>query len=469
MVFSSDLFIFFFLPAVLLAYYLSPRRTRNLCLLAFSLIFYSWGEPVYILIMLFSTAFDYINGRLIERFRARQKPRAARAVMINSIIVNLGILGFFKYGSFITGSLNTLLHVGIKAPEPALPIGISFYTFQTLSYTIDVFRGQVGAQRSLIDFGAYVTMFPQLIAGPIVQYKDIEGQLSSRRETLENFTYGIRRFIVGLSKKVLLANNVGLLWKEISGGGLESLSSGLAWLGALAFSLQIYFDFSGYSDMAIGLGAMFGFRFRENFQQPYRSKSITEFWRRWHISLGAWFREYVYIPLGGSRKGRGRQALNLLIVWGLTGLWHGASWNFVLWGLYFGLLLVAEKLLLPKVLDKIPAFVRHIATLILVVFSWMIFAFEDFGEMRLYLRAMLGLNHAGFLSGELLYYLGTGGLLLIACGLCSLCSVKGAAEKLERHPALAFGTETLGLSALFFACVCFLVGDSYNPFLYFRF
>lgn len=430
-------------------------------LLVFSLLFYSWGEPVYILIMLFSAAFDYANGLMIERFRHEKRPGAAKAVMINSVVINLGILGFFKYGNFIIDNLNAALNTSIDPLDVALPLGISFYTFQTLSYTIDVYRDRVQAQRNIVSFGVYVSMFPQLIAGPIVQYKDIGGQLSQRTESISAFSYGIKRFIIGLSKKALLANNIGLLWEQISAADILSLSAGTAWLGAVAFSFQIYFDFSGYSDMAIGLGSMFGFSFPENFNLPYRAKSITEFWRRWHISLGAWFREYVYIPLGGNRKRPARLALNLLIVWGLTGLWHGASWNFVLWGLFFGMLLIMEKLCPEKILCRIPDLLRHIFTLILVIFSWMIFAFEDLGQMTGYLKAMLGLNQQRFMSSELMYYISANIILLSACAVCSFSpKISCRRYKLCRVPMYFL---------LFFLCICFLVGDTYNPFLYFRF
>lgn len=461
MVFSSIIFVFFFLPAVLLCYYVCPKNLRNCVLLVFSLLFYSWGEPVYILIMLFSAAFDYANGLVIERLRHEKRPGAAKAVMINSVVINLGILGFFKYGNFIIDNLNAALNLSIDPLDVALPLGISFYTFQTLSYTIDVYRDRVQAQRNIVSFGVYVSMFPQLIAGPIVQYRDIGGQLSQRTESISAFSYGIKRFIIGLSKKALLANNIGLLWEQISAADILSLSAGTAWLGAVAFSFQIYFDFSGYSDMAIGLGSMFGFSFPENFNLPYRARSITEFWRRWHISLGAWFREYVYIPLGGNRKGPARLVLNLLIVWGLTGLWHGASWNFVLWGLFFGLLLIMEKLCPEKILCRIPDLLRHIFTLILVIFSWMIFAFEDLGQMTGYLKAMLGLNQQRFMSSELMYYISANLILLSACAVCSFSpQIPCRYYKLCRVPMYFL---------LFFLCICFLVGDTYNPFLYFRF
>ena len=352
MVFSSTVFLLIFLPVVAGIYFLCPRKARNTVLLLFSLVFYGWGEPKYILIMLFSTVFDYTNARLIGHFQDAGKQKAAKAVLIVDVVGNLGILGFFKYTDFAIDNLNSLLSAGIPALGLALPIGISFYTFQTMSYTIDVYRGIVKAQKNILNVGAYVTLFPQLIAGPIVQYKTVEHELMYRRESVFEASRGLQRFVVGLAKKGLIANQVGALWEQIS--AMSAPSAVTAWLGAIAFTFQIYFDFSGYSDMAIGLGHLFGFHFLENFEHPYESRTVTEFWRRWHISLGTWFREYVYIPLGGNRHGKGRHILNLAIVWFLTGLWHGASWNFVLWGLYYAVLLILEKIFLLRWLDKAP-------------------------------------------------------------------------------------------------------------------
>lgn len=470
MVFSSTVFIFFFLPAVLLVYFFAPKGLKNLVLFIFSLIFYFWSEPVYILIMLFSTVFDYSNGLLIERFRSKEKSGAAKAVLICSVVGNLGILGFFKYHNFFVENINSVFGAELPLISLALPIGISFYTFQTMSYTIDVYRGEVSAQRNIISFGAYVTMFPQLVAGPIVQYKDIEARLNSRRTELSGFFYGVKRFIAGLAKKVLLASNIGLLWEQISGGSLSALSVSEAWLGAIAFSFQIFFDFSGYSDMAFGLGHMFGFSFRENFNYPYCSRSITEFWRRWHISLGSWFRDYVYIPLGGNRKGLPRQLFNILIVWCLTGFWHGASWNFVLWGLYFGLLLIIEKAFLLKRLSRHKVF-SHIYTLFLVVISWVIFAFDDVSDVGLYLKTMFGLSESGILSAHTLYYLSSNAAVLLACGLFSTELFKKARLS-DGNRAYYYSSKAVkfaAYAAVFFISVSFLVSDSYNPFLYFRF
>ncbi len=367
MVFSSISFLFRFLPIFVILYFGTPRRMRNIILFFGSLVFYAWGEPVYVLLMLFSTLSDYLHGRLIGVCKSR---KAARGLLISSLMINLGILGFFKYSDFLITMVNQLFGCSIPLLNLPLPIGISFYTFQTMSYIIDCYRGEVKVQKNFLDFGVYVTMFPQLIAGPIVKYRDVQDQLHERKADMEDIHYGCRRFIVGLAKKVLLANNLGLLWTEISGSSLETMTVLGACLGALAFAFQIYFDFSGYSDMAIGLGAVLGFRFPENFNYPYIAGSVTDFWRRWHISLSSWFREYVYIPLGGNRKGLPRQLLNILIVWVLTGIWHGAGWNFLLWGLWFALWLILEKLVLRRVLEVLPRTVGRLYTSLITLVTW---------------------------------------------------------------------------------------------------
>ena len=469
MVFSSFVFLLAFLPIVLLLYYLCPARLRNLVLLVFSLVFYAWGEPVYVLIMLFSIVFDYANGRLIEHVKNKNCPGKAKAALIVDLCGNLAILGFFKYTDFVIGSINSITGAGLSLLHIALPIGISFYTFQTMSYTIDVYRGEVAAQKNILTFATYVTLFPQLIAGPIVQYKTVEEQLSHRRETTAQFAAGIGRFTIGLGKKVLIANQVGALWDTVAALPGTSLSAGTAWLGAIAFTFQIYFDFSGYSDMAIGLGKMLGFEFLENFDYPYLSRSITEYWRRWHISLGTWFREYVYIPLGGNRCGLPRQILNLIIVWGLTGLWHGASWNFLLWGLYYGVILIIEKVWLQKPLQKAPGVVQRLYSLLLIVLGWVIFALTDFGAIGNYFAALFGAH--GGADAQTMYLLTTNiSLLLVAALACTRWPAHAANDLLARLPQAA---QTL-LRCLFYAavllmCIAFLVGDSYNPFLYFRF
>jgi len=468
MVFSSTVFLFLFLPTFLTIYYICPSKLRNTILFIASLIFYAWEEPIYIFIMLFSTLFDYANGLLIEKSKNNI---TKRIILVISVIGNLSLLCFFKYSDFLISNINFVCNTNINLLQLVLPVGISFYTFQTMSYTIDVYRKKVSAQKNIINFAAYVTMFPQLVAGPIVRYKTIAKQLDKRQETISGFVYGIRRFIIGLFKKVMIANNIGFLWETIIAGNLETLPTTTAWLGAISFSFQIYFDFSGYSDMAIGLGEMIGFHFLENFDHPYVSKSITEFWRRWHISLSTWFKEYIYIPLGGSRKGIINQIRNLLIVWGITGFWHGASWNFILWGLYFGILLVIEKLFLLKVLERTKPIVRHLYTLFFVIISWVIFAFEDIAQIAQYIKAMFGMNQAGILNTETLYLFSNYILLLIICVLLSI-------EWQKTKFAILFSSKMgfvhscftmLLFAVLFIVSISFLIGDTYNPFLYFRF
>ena len=466
MVFSSTIFLCIFLPLVLLGYYICPKRGRNLFLLIASLVFYAWGEPKYVFLMIFSIIANYVFGLLMDKFR--QNSRRLKLMLVLSVIVDLGLLGVFKYTDFIISNINAAFGANFDLLKLALPIGISFYTFQAMSYTIDVYRGDVKVQRNIIDFGMYITMFPQLIAGPIVRYSDVEEQLHERRVTAQDFSEGATRFVVGLGKKVLLANQIGALWSEIYalGGSSSALT---AWLGAIAFTFQIYFDFSGYSDMAIGLGRMFGFKFPENFRYPYQSVSITDFWRRWHITLSTWFREYLYIPLGGNRRGFSRQALNLLIVWTLTGFWHGAGWNFVLWGLYYFAVLFVEKLFLLKALDRAPKILRHIYSLLLIVLGWVIFACDDITVLLPFIGSMFGAN--GALGGLDLYWLTTKAVLLVTCCVAStelpkklMISLSGRLG--ERSAFILKSVLTLLLLGL---SMVFLIGDSYNPFLYFRF
>ncbi len=466
MVFSSTVFLLLFLPLTVILYYICPHRWRNAVLLAASLLFYGWGEPKYILIMLFSTVFDYCNGLGIARCRAKGKNGAARAVLILSVAGNLAILCFFKYTDFAIANVNSLLKLGLPALGLALPIGISFYTFQTMSYTIDVYRGQVEPQRNLLDFAAYVTLFPQLIAGPIVQYKTVEKDLHLRRESWLEASRGVQRFVIGLGKKVLIANQIGAVWETIS--AMENPSALTAWLGALAFTFQIYFDFSGYSDMAIGLGHIFGFTFLENFRYPYESHSVTEFWRRWHISLGTWFREYVYIPLGGNRRGIGRQIINLAVVWFLTGLWHGASWNFVLWGLYYAVLLILEKIVLLRWLDKLPRLMGHVYTWFCFVMGWVLFAVTDFNELGGYLASMFTAPAA---DSGFWYLLRSNAVLLVLAAVGSTMLPARIFRKMEERLSdrAAAAVRTAGVTAILLLSIAFLVGDSYNPFLYFRF
>ncbi len=465
MVFSSPLFLFFYLPVVLLVYYISPLKWRNAILLVFNLIFYGWGEPVYVLLMFYSTFLDYFCGRMIER--RRESSRNARTFLLISIIGNLGILIFFKYLDFIILNLQAIpLFAALKPLGITLPIGISFYTFQTMSYTIDVYRGNCNSQRSIITFGTYVTLFPQLIAGPIVKYKDVAEQLERRTYSMEQFSDGVAVFTVGLAKKLLLANSIGALWEAYNAMPVSSLTTVGAWLGALAFTFQIYFDFSGYSDMAIGLGRMLGFSFLPNFLYPYTAVSITDFWRKWHVSLSSWFKEYLYIPLGGSRCSKPRWFFNIMVVWLATGIWHGAAWNFIIWGLYFGILLILEKAFLLRLLEHLPRFFRHAYTLFFVIVSWVIFATSSTGQCLGFLSAMLG-GGAGFWSGTELYYLRSYFPMLI---VLSLASLPFWAKRFIRLTGTAKTVCTLLLVIVGLTlCTACLVDSTYNPFLYFRF
>ncbi|MDQ6421249.1 MBOAT family O-acyltransferase [Paenibacillus sp. LHD-117] len=468
MVFSSLLFLFLFLPVVLLLYYASPWRVKNLLLFLASLVFYAWGEPIYIALMLFSTLVDYFFGLILDR--PGTSARRRKLVLIASVIVNLGVLGFFKYADFLIANVNALLGTSIPATDLPLPIGISFYTFQSMSYIIDIYRGQAKAQRNWIDFATFVALFPQLVAGPIIQYNTIAEQLRSRKVDAAMFAEGIRRFSLGLAKKVLLANNIGLLWHDVSSSGsFDSLPALTAWLGIMAFAFQIYFDFSGYSDMAIGLGLMFGFRFNENFDKPYAAASITDFWRRWHISLGTWFRDYVYIPLGGNRRGLAKQLRNILIVWMLTGIWHGASWNFLLWGLYFGVILIAEKLFILRLLQRLPRWISHAYALLLILIGWVFFAFEELPDVAAYFGAMFAANGEWW-DRHSVYLLYTNAILLV---MLVLASLPWKRMRLGGSITRGFGSSAyFGLAwyaALLLMSVAYLVDATFNPFLYFRF
>lgn len=472
MVFSSLTFLQVFLPLCLLVYFVSPDKRKNFVLLVFSLLFYAWGEPIYILLMLFSTAVDYTCGRAVESRRSRG--RSAKFPLLASLSINIGLLAVFKYSDFLIGCINSLLGTDIPQPNLPLPIGISFYTFQTMSYTIDVYRGEVSAQKDILKFASYVTLFPQLIAGPIVRYQTVADELENRQHTPDLFAEGVRRFVTGLAKKVLLANNIGLLWEAASAQTDPTVLT--AWLGTIAYGFQIYFDFSGYSDMAIGLGRVFGFHFLENFNYPFTAKSITDFWRRWHISMGTWFRDYVYIPLGGSRVGLIMQLRNITIVWILTGFWHGASFNFVLWGIYFGLLLVLEKLFILKWLKKANSLAQHIYALFFISFSWPIFGFEKITDGFRWIMTMLG-SGTLYDSGSL-YLLLTYAPLLILCAIASTKlgsriynRMNNDLAKLPSKAALCIGTfaDCGGILVLCLLSMAYLVSGSYNPFLYFRF
>lgn len=465
MVFSSILFLFWFLPITLILYFMVPKRFKNIILLIASLFFYAWGEPKYIWIMAFSTVLDFTAGKNVAKAQIENDPKRAKRWLLTSIILNLSFLAFFKYSNFIILTLNDLLSLDLGLLSITLPIGISFYTFQTMSYTIDIYRKEAKAQKNIFDFATYVTLFPQLIAGPIVRYQDIADELTERDSSFSNISQGIDRFIIGLGKKVLLANNIGLLWQNIS-QSLSTLTVLSAWIGIISFAFQIYFDFSGYSDMAIGLGQIFGFHFPENFNYPYMSKSITEFWRRWHISLGTWFREYVYIPLGGNRVSIPLQVRNILVVWFLTGLWHGASWNFVIWGLYFGLILFVERFILKHVLKKAPSVFAHLYTLVLVLISWVIFAFDSIVDGWKYLQVMFGFSSQALINQEALYLLSSYGLLLLVLVVAST----NLSKKLKQHPLFSnLFLRNTALCIVLLVSVAYLVDSTYNPFLYFRF
>ena len=468
MLFSSIVFLFTFLPAVVILYYLLPVRFRNVILLLASLVFYAWGEPVYLFLMLLSILFNYFSG--LDIARNLQDKRAAKRSLVFNLIINLAVLGFFKYEGFVLDTLNGILPVHISYHALPLPIGISFYTFQILSYIIDVYRGNVKVQTNLPNFALYVTMFPQLIAGPIVQYADVDEQLASREVSRTKFGEGSMYFIRGLAKKVLLANTSGMIFTEVSGLAKGNIAVMTAWLGAFAYMFQIYFDFSGYSDMAIGLGKMFGFEFNMNFNYPYVSKSITEFWRRWHISLSSWFRDYVYIPLGGNRVSKIKHIRNLLIVWFLTGLWHGAAWNFVAWGLYYGVILIIEKYLLSPVLDRLPDVVRHIYSIVLVVIGWVLFYSSSFGQAADYIRVMFGAGAHGFADRESMYLLTSNLILWLILIFGSTPLVHFRYEHMLRTKK--WNTTIINsvvYVALFIVCIAYLVTETYNPFLYFRF
>ncbi len=461
MVFSSLVFLFAYFPITLFIMKIAPIKYRNFILLIVSLFFYGWSEPKYIILMIISCIVNYYFGHLITI-----KKNDAKKILVLLVIFNLGLLGFFKYYDFFVGIINSL---GINILKPLnipLPVGISFYTFQAMSYPIDIYRNQADEQKSLVNFMCYVTCFPQLIAGPIVRYKDIAKQLESRIESADQFYEGIIRFVNGLAKKVLLANNAGILWEAISATSQDQMSTALAWLGIIAYAFQIYFDFSGYSDMAIGLGKMFGFDFLENFNYPYIASSITDFWRRWHISLSTWFKDYVYIPLGGSRHGMLMTCRNLLIVWILTGFWHGANWNFVLWGLFYGLILIFEKVIGLKLLKKCPSFIRHGYALFFILIGWVLFAFTDISSIIEYLKIMFG--HQVLVNDLFMYYLRNNIFLLIVCTLASTPIIYTSLNPLKHNRNLEM-LAPVWIIVIMLLCVAFICDATYNPFLYFRF
>ncbi len=469
MVFSSLIFLFAYLPLTLLIYYVVPRRGRNVILFATSLVFYGWGEPVYILLMVLSITSAYAFGFLIERHR-ENAPKKAKASMIASVAVNLAFLLFFKYYNFIAQNLSLLPFLSVPVlPGLNLPIGISFYTFQIISYTVDLYRGDCRLQRNYISFGTYVTLFPQLIAGPIVRYRDVDDQLTLRRENLSDLSSGVERFCVGLAKKILVGDMMAACHVYFQTLGEQSPTVLGAWLTVIFYTLHLYYDFSGYSDMAIGLGRMFGFHFPENFHYPYISQSITEYWRRWHISLSTWFREYVYIPLGGNRKGKWKQYRNLAVVWLLTGFWHGANWNFVLWGIYFCVILILEKAFLLRWMEKWPRILRHIYTLLLVVISFLIFSFTDLSAGWRCLGAMVGVGTAGISSALVNYqFLRWTPLLALACIGATPWPKRVFEGLLERRKGVRYLVPALCFLALLL-CTAYMVDSTFSPFAYTQF
>ena len=471
MVFSSIPFLFFFLPLCLLLYYAVPFSMKNGILLVFSLIFYAWGEPIYILLMLFATLVDYTNGLLMERFGTTKITRTL--FLCSSIVVNLSVLAFFKYADFLIITMNGLFGTKFSPLGLGLPVGISFFTFQTMSYIIDLYRKEVETEHNYFTYLTYVSMFPQLVAGPIVRFSDINAELHKRTLLRSEIEAGLLRFMQGLFKKVLIANQVGALWEELRIIEASQISVTMAWIGAVCFTLQLYFDFSAYSDMAIGMGWMLGFHFNENFNYPLSSISVTDFWRRWHISLSTWFRDYVYIPLGGNRKGVLKQLRNMAVVWFLTGLWHGAAWNFVLWGIYYGILLAFEKFLWGKGLAKLPKLVQHLYALLIVVFGFVIFTFDDMAALRTYLTSMLGMAGNPLFGTEVFWYLGNYGVVLIASCILAFPVYPWLKAKISRMgtavTTITSALSMLGYMALFLLATAYLVNDTYNPFLYFRF
>ncbi len=468
MVFSSLFFTFAFLPVTLILYYSLGKHLKNIVLLVASLFFYAWGEPAYVVLMCIFIMINYCIGSFLEGNNTSKRKR--KLLLIICLVFNLGCLAYFKYVGMLIGTIAFVSSWNLNGAAPALPIGISFYTFQALSYVMDVYRGKIKSQKSLTLFALYITMFPQLVAGPIVNYVDIEAQLADRSVTFKEFNFGMRCFLCGLAKKVLLANNIGLLWSEVKAMPGTEISVLMAWTGIIAFILQIYFDFSGYSDMAIGLGKMFGFHFKENFQYPYISQSISEFWRRWHISLGSWFKEYVYFPLGGSRSGKWKLTRNLFIVWFLTGLWHGASWNFVLWGIYFGVLIFIEKLFLQKRMERWPKAVCHIYSLLFVVIGWVFFEFTNLQDALSFLMSMFGVSGNALIDNQAIVELKAYAILFIVGIIgASPWSKKVSLYFRNNHCNIYRLAASVYYCILMFFSTVYMVASTYNPFIYFRF
>ncbi len=475
MVFSSLLFLFLFLPITLMLYYLAPDKFKNIILLLVSLFFYAWGEPVYVFLMLFSIVVDYILGLKVEKFIDKGNKNKALRFVVFSAIINLLLLSFFKYSDFLIANINVLFNLDISLLELPLPIGISFYTFQTMSYTIDIYREEAKAQKNILNFGTYVSLFPQLIAGPIVRYQTIATQINNRIHSSGKFAEGVNRFVWGLGKKVILSNQLAIVADGVFLSNISTISVSESWLGIICYSLQIYFDFSGYSDMAIGLGKMFGFDFLENFNYPYIAQSVSEFWRRWHISLGSWFRDYVYIPLGGSRVSNLKVYRNLFIVWFLTGMWHGASWTFIIWGLYFGLFIALERAFLEKFLSKLPRVLRHLYLLLIVVIGWVFFRCDDIVQAFKYLKIMFGASENAITNNTFIIYMIDYWYIVLASIILSMPTIKYLKMYATKKNSDVFNNKIaylihgISIAICMFVVVVMLSGSSYNPFLYFRF
>lgn len=466
------MFLFLFLPITLGLYYVSNKKVKNVILLIASLFFYAWGEPVYVFLMLFSTVVDYVHGLKVEKYIELGNKKKALRFVISSAIINLFVLCFFKYSDFLIININQLFNLNIGLLNLPLPIGISFYTFQTMSYTIDIYKGEAKAQKSILDFGTYVSLFPQLVAGPIVRYETVADQINNRIHSSEKFAEGVYRFAIGLGKKVILSNQLAVVADGIFSTNVANLSTLESWLGIICYTLQIYFDFGGYSDMAIGLGKMFGFDFLENFNYPYISQTVTEFWRRWHISLGSWFRDYVYIPLGGNRCSKLKQYRNLFVVWMLTGIWHGANWTFIAWGLYYGVLIAMEKAFLGKYLNKLPKIFRHVYTMLLIMVGWVFFRADTFAIAVDYLKVMFGIAPAKMVNSEFIFYLNDINIVLICSIVLStpvIMNLIGKTKRFNFSEDFKGLVQSLFITVVIIASVIMLINFDYNPFLYFRF
>ncbi len=467
LVFSSLTFLYFFLPLVLGLYFISPIKIKNLIIFISGILFYAWGEPLYVVVMVLSTLIDYTAGLMLDKFD--KKPKVRVVFLLVSLVMNLGLLGVFKYGSFIITNINAIFGLSIKDPQLPLPIGISFFTFQSMSYTIDMYLRKIKVQKNVISFSSYVSLFPQIVAGPIVRYEDVAAEIDDRVISVDKVAEGIGTFVKGLAKKIILANNIGAIWTTVKAMEYSEISALTAWVGILAFTFQIYFDFSGYSDMAIGLGKMLGFNFPQNFNYPYISRSVSEFWRRWHMTLGSWFRSYVYIPLGGNRCGKLKTLRNLLIVWFLTGMWHGASWNFILWGLYFGILIIIERIGFGKILEKLPSFVSWLYTFIIAVFGWVLFEITNLSDLAQFFKAMFA-GSGLFVDNTGMYLLTSNILIFALCIFGSTTITKKVYEKINSaNVKIIQVAAPIVQLVLMLLCTAYLVNATNNPFLYFNF